>query len=39
MAAQKNIHGILGLVILLISHVLLLMEIELIASWFYYWAW
>ena len=39
MAAQKNIHGILGLVILLISHVLLLVEIELIASWFYYWAW
>ena len=39
MAAQKNIHGILGLVILVISHVLLLMEIELIASWFYYWAW
>jgi hypothetical protein len=38
MAAQKNIHGILGLVILLISHVLLLVEIELIASWFYYWA-
>ena len=39
MAAQKNIHGILGLVILLIAHVLLVMEVELITSWFYYWAW
>jgi len=39
MAAQKNIHGIVGLVILLISQALLVMEIDLIASWFYYWAW
>ena len=39
MAAQKNIHGILGLVILLIAHLLLLMEVELITYWFYYWAW
>jgi hypothetical protein len=39
MAAQKNIHGILGLAILLISHVLLVMEFEPVASWFYYWAW
>jgi hypothetical protein len=39
MAAQKNIHGILGLLILLISHVLLFMNVEPVASWFYYWAW
>lgn len=39
MAARKNIHGMLGLVILLIAHLLLLMEVELITYWFYYWAW
>jgi hypothetical protein len=39
MATQKNIRGILGLVILLLSHLLLVMEVELVASWFYYWVW
>ena len=39
MTGQKNIHGIVGLVILLISQVLLFRNIEPIATWFYYFAW
>ncbi len=39
MAKQKNLHGIAGLILLLISQVLLLRNVEPVASWFYYCAW
>jgi hypothetical protein len=38
-AGQKNIHGITGLVVLLISQVLLFRNSEPIATWFYFFAW
>lgn len=38
-AGGKNIHGIAGLIILLISQVLLFTSIEPIATWFYYFTW
>jgi hypothetical protein len=39
LARQKNIHGIAGLVLLLISQILLFSNIEPFATWFYYFAW
>ena len=39
METKKNIHGILGLVILVISEILVFKGIEPFASWFYYLAW
>ena len=39
MQKKKNIHGILGLVILVISELLMLKGIEPFASWFYLLAW
>jgi hypothetical protein len=39
MAKQKNLHGIAGLILLLISQALLLKNVEPVASWFYYCAW
>ena len=39
MAKQKNLHGIAGLILLVISQVLLLRNVEPVASWFYYCAW
>jgi hypothetical protein len=39
MGKKKNIHGILGLAILVISEILMLKDIEPFASWFYYLAW
>ena len=38
-AGQKNIHGIAGLAILFIAQILLFMNIEPVATWFYYFAW
>ena len=39
MAKQRNLHGIAGLILLLISQALLFINIEPVASWFYYCAW
>ena len=36
---NKNIHGLIGLTILVISEILLFKGIEPFASWFYYFAW
>ena len=39
METKRNIHGILGLVILIISEILMFKEVEPFVSWFYYFAW
>lgn len=39
MAAQKNIHGMLGLALLLIAEFLLFSGVEVVAAWFYFFAW
>lgn len=39
METKRNIHGIIGLLILVISEILMLKGIEPFASWFYYLAW
>jgi len=39
MSKRKNLHGLLGLAVLIAAHVLLLKEVEPWASWFYYFAW
>lgn len=39
MERKKNIHGILGFLVLIVSQVFMLLGTEPFASWFYYFAW
>ena len=39
MGTRKNIHGLIGLAILIVAQLLLLKKVEPLASWFYYFAW